>query len=113
MTCLIVLAFSASCSESNASGGKVADWVMGKWQYTDDKDNKTTVTLYPDGSAIAADESIGSWYYIDKTIYIVWDSGWQDLIEEKYGGGYKKLGFGPGVATSATPTNTSEAAKVK
>ena len=100
-------------SETNASGGSIASWVQGKWQYTDDKGKSVTVALYPDGSAIASDESIGSWYFIDKTIYIVWDSGWQDLIQPNYGSGYTKKGFAPGVATSASPSNTSEASKVK
>ncbi|MBA3602948.1 MAG: hypothetical protein H0W50_04765 [Parachlamydiaceae bacterium] len=112
----MLLAFFPGCSqmsESNASGGKIADWVIGKWQYTDDKDKSTTVVLYPDGSAIGSDESIGSWYFIDKTVYIVWDTGWQDLIEKNYGSSYKKLGFAPGIATSTTPSNTSDAVKVK
>ncbi len=111
----LLLAFSPACSEmseSNASGGKIADWVIGKWQYTDDTDQSITVTLYPDGSAIGSNESIGSWYFIDKTIYIIWGSGWQNLIEKNYSSGYKKLGFAPGVATSETPSNTSEAIKV-
>ncbi len=98
-------------SETNQSGGSIADWVMGKWQYTDDTGKSTTVVLYPDGSALASDQSIGSWFYMDNTIHIIWDSGWQDLIEKNYGSGYKKLGFAPGVATSSSPSNTSEAVK--
>lgn len=107
-------ALSPACAEmqeSNASGGSVAAWVMGTWQYNDESGKSTTVVLYPDGSALGSNGGIGSWYFIDQTIYIVWDSGWQDLIEKNYASGYTKKGFAPGIATSAFPTNTSEAVK--
>lgn len=111
----LLLAFSPACSEmseSNSSGGSIAEWVMGKWQYNDDNGKSVTVTLYPDGSAIGSDGAIGSWYYIDNTVYIPWDSGWQNIIQKNYGSGYTKKGFAPGVATSASATNTSEAIKL-
>ena len=112
---ILLTVMSTSCSEvvdpNNAKQEVfVADWAIGKWQYLDDKGVKTVVTLYPDGSALGSDQSIGSWFFVDNEIHIVWTNGWQDLIRK--GIDYQKLGFAPGVATTDFPTNRSEALKL-
>jgi hypothetical protein len=108
------------CSEFTDPGNAkaptvVQEWVYGKWQYDDHDGKSVVVTIYPDGSVLgnnilSQDDAIGSWFFIDGTLHIVWMSGWTDLIEKK--DGYTKLGFAPGVATSDVPTNRSKAVKV-
>lgn len=89
----------------------IPEWVYGKWQYNDDKGKQTTVTIFRDGSALGIDNTIGSWYYIEGGLYIVWMDGWTDVIV-KDGGDYKKKGFAAGSATDGPPTNTSPAVKL-
>jgi len=113
---LLLILSSPSCSEviepsKVDSPSIIPDWVMGKWQFKDDKGSQTTVTLYPDGSAIGTDDAIGSWYYIDSNIHVIWTSGWMNLIQKNYRG-YVKLGFAPGVSTDDPSTNESEATKL-
>jgi len=113
---IILALMTVSCSEVIEPGkvdtpSIVPEWVIGDWQFTDDTGYKTTVILYPDGSAIGLDNTIGSWYYIDDTIHIVWTNGWMNLIK-KHHQGYIKLGFSPGVATDDPSTNESEATKL-
>lgn len=110
----LLAVMSIACSEiTEPSEAKpkslVPPSVIGKWQYDSDENNgqKITVTLYPDGSALGSDQSIGSWFY-DGDIHIVWMNGWQDLIKKER----EKLGYAPGVATSDFPTNRSTAVKV-
>lgn len=92
----------------------VPEWVYGKWQYTNNDGKSVVVTIYSDGSALgnilSNEDAIGSWFFIDGTLHIVWTNGWTDLIEK--GNGYTKLGFAPGVATSDVPTNRSKAEKM-
>ena len=90
----------------------VPNWVYGKWNYNDDKGKQTTVSIFEDGSALGIDNTIGSWYYIEDRLYIVWMNGWTDVIT-KDGSGYKKLGFKAGSPTDGPPTNTSPAQKLK
>ncbi len=90
----------------------VPAWAEGTWQYNSSEGKKIEVTLYNDGSALGSDDSIGSWYSVEDRVYITWMNGWTDMLKQK-GGGYEKLGFAPGVAVDATPTNTSAADKIK
>lgn len=89
----------------------IADWVLGKWQYQNDKEKTAIVTLYPDGSALGDDGSIGSWYFFDRDLSIVWISGWVDVIV-KDGESYIKKGYAPGIPTSSAASNESKATKV-
>lgn len=117
---LIFLAvLPVGCSEfTNPDSAKaqtlVPDWVFGKWQYNDSEGKSVVVTIYSDGSALgdvlSNDDAIGSWFYTDGSLHIVWTNGWTDLIEKN--GDYKKLGFAPGVATTDVPTNRSKAEKL-
>lgn len=123
---LLPLLLLSACSGDNDSGkinpepdsetikkdSAVADWVMGTWQFTDDTDKETSVVLYPDGSAIGADGSIGSWYYSDGQIHLIWTSGWMDLIQKNWAGGYEKTGYAPGNSTDGPSTNNSKATKL-
>lgn len=93
----------------------VPQWVTGQWQYDNNDGKSATVTVYPDGSVLGSnllgnDDAIGSWFFIDGTLHIVWTNGWTDLIEK--GTGYIKLGFPPGVATTDVPANRSKAEKI-
>lgn len=118
---LVPLSFGLmSCSdienpEKAESSFFVPSWAAGKWEYLGDKSDKggnITVTVYNDGSVIGSDDSIGSWFYADGGLYITWMDGWIDVIQEK-GSGFIKRGFAPGIATDLTPTNHSDAVKVK
>lgn len=92
----------------------VPDWVFGKWQYQDNSKKDVTVTIYSDGSALgnilSNEDAIGSWFFIDGTLHIVWTNGWTDLIIQR--DGYTKLGYAPGIPTSDVPTNRSKAEKI-
>lgn len=123
---LLPLVVLSACSDGNDSekidptkdietikkDSAVADWVMGTWQFTNDNDKQTTVVLYPDGSAIGSEGGIGSWYYYDRQIHIIWTSGWMNLIQKAWGGGYEKTGYAPGDPTDGPSTNKSTATKL-
>lgn len=108
------------CSEfTNPKEAKVQaiapEWVFGKWQYDNNDGKSIIVTIYSDGSALSnnilsSGDAIGSWFFIDGTLHIVWTNGWTDLIEKR--NGYTKLGFAPGIPTSDVPTNRSKAEKI-
>src|ERR1700722_8862583 len=88
----------------------IAHWAEGEWLLQNDKGEKVLVTIYPDGSVLGNNDSIGSWFFVERDLYITWMSGWIDLIQNK-GSHFEKYGYAPGVPTSATPSNHSEAIK--
>lgn len=116
---MLLAVMPVGCSEftdpNNANQTFVQDWVYGKWQYDNNEGKSIVVTVYPDGSVLGNNilgnnDAIGSWFFIDGTLHIIWLNGWTDLIEKK--NGYTKLGFAPGVPTSDVPTNRSKAEKI-
>ncbi len=112
-----LLALNIGCSditdpEKLESEVYIAPWAVGEWVIVNDKGNKITITIYPDGSVIGSDESIGSWFFVEKYLYITWMSGWVDMIKQQEGH-YEKYGYEPGTPTDLKPTNQSEAIKVK
>lgn len=116
--CLIsLLLLIAGCSditdpEKLESEVFVAPWAVGEWMLQNDKGEKVIVTIYPDGSVIGNDNSIGSWFFVREDLYITWMSGWIDLIQNK-GSHYEKYGYAPGASLDLKSTNQSEAIKVK
>ena len=117
---LLLLAGQVGCSAftdpNEAKTPAVApEWVFGKWQYDNNEGKNIEVTIYSDGSVLSNNilsngDAIGSWFFIDGTLHIVWMNGWTDLIEQR--NGYTKLGFAPGIPTSDVPTNRSKAEKM-
>lgn len=117
---LLLAVGSAGCSEfTDPSEAKIRavapEWVLGKWKYDTNDGKSIEVTIYADGSVLSnnilsSGDAIGSWFFIDGTLHIVWMNGWTDLIEKR--DGYTKLGFAPGIPTSDVPTNRSKAEKL-
>lgn len=117
---LLLAVGSSGCSNfTDPNEAKVRavapEWVFGKWQYNNNDGKSIEVTIYSDGSVLSNDilsngDAIGSWFFIDETLHIVWMNGWTDLIEKR--DGYTKLGFAPGIPTSDVPTNRSKAEKL-
>jgi len=115
LSCLLIL--TAGCSditnpEKAESEVFVAPWAEGEWEIQNDKGEKITITIYPDGSVLGSDNSIGSWFFVEQYLYITWMSGWVDMIK-KQDGHYEKFGYEPGTPTNLKATNQSEAIKIK
>lgn len=102
---------SAQENSKKSSPNNATDWIVGQWRYSNRDGQPLDVSLYPDGSALSNQGGIGSWYYIDKRVYIVWMDGWTDTLK-KYGLGYRQEGYAPGIATDFPPSNSSPAEKV-
>lgn len=112
---LLSLLLLASCSDTIEPGKAesavyIPDWAQGVWHYKNKENQSIKVTLYPDGSALGSDRSIGQWYFTHGGLYIVWTDGWTDMIE-KDGSSFIKYGFAPGVATDDSASNQSPARK--
>jgi hypothetical protein len=90
----------------------VAPWAVGEWEIQNDKSEKITITIYPDGSVLGSDKSIGSWFFVEKDLYITWMDGWMDMIKWQ-DGHYEKFGYEPGTPPDLKATNQSEAIKIK
>lgn len=117
---LTALSFTAlicvACSDITKPGETESkidapQWPLGQWRLEDDKAQSTIVTLYPDGSALATSGTIGSWYFAENQLYILWMDGWMNVIRKERDG-YAKMGFAPGVASDSTPSNQSKAVKI-
>ncbi len=114
-TCLLVL--TAGCSnttdpEKLESEVFVAPWAEGEWEIQNDKGEKITITIYPDGSVLGSDSSIGSWFFVEQYLYLTWMDGWVDMIK-KQDNHFEKFGYEPGTSTDSKATNQSEAIKIK
>ncbi len=90
----------------------VAPWAEGEWVIQNDKGEKITITIYPDGSVLGSDNSIGSWFFVEEYLYLTWMDGWVDMIK-KQDNHYEKFGYEPGTPTDMKATNQSEAIKIE
>jgi hypothetical protein len=90
----------------------LGDWAKGSWRYDGNDGVNVSVQLYPDGSALSNQGGIGSWYFIDNHINILWMDGWTDQLI-KSGSEYIKKGYAPGQSSDGSPTNHSTAVKTE
>ena len=98
-----------------AAAAFAADDFAGTWKVTDTSGKAFEIVLSADGAA-KADRSgegmTGTWEQEGDAAVITWDTGWITRIG-KEGSGYKKTAYEKGAALDGTPSNSSDAVKVK
>jgi hypothetical protein len=66
----------------------------------------------PSGDNFASIDAMGSWYFSDGRLYIMWMNGWTTVIAQQGENRYSKYGYAPGVSTDSSPTDSSAAEKI-
>ena len=86
----------------------------GVWKVKDTAGHPFEITLSSDGAAKATrgEGMSGTWKEEGNSAVITWNTGWTTKIT-KEGDRYVKTAYGKGQSLTTTPTNTSEAEKVK
>jgi hypothetical protein len=85
---------------------------IGTWEVSDSDGNLFEITLFSSGTAEAdrvGEGMSGTWTTEGPSAVITWDTGWTTKIT-RTGEDYTKTAYDP---TSAAPTNTSRAKKVR
>lgn len=82
---------------------------VGTWKSYHKDGTSFDLRLYPDGSARSTADGgqLGSWTWDGETVRIVFNDGWDDVLEAGEGGQMVKKSWGPGVDRSQPSKNVS------